>query len=185
MKLIKWAFYILFIFVLQSCEPVDPNINRKGEDILEEHEMTKPIDRALIGYTDTIYVPIYSSIYVHSNNIANLLAATLSIRNTSLKDNLYVTSIDYYNSKGDLVRHFVDNVIELKPMETIDYVIERDDDSGGSGANFIVTLDAKADFMNPIVQAVMIGNSSNQGISFVTDGVSIKTPLSVHELITN
>ena len=169
-------FYLISIVLISlfACDLKDPNQTISGENILEKHEVKKPIDTTQIEYTDTIYVPVYSNIYIHSNNPSNLLVATLSIRNTSLADNLYVTSIDYFNTKGDLVRNFIENDIVLKPMETIDYVIERDDDTGGSGANFIVTLAANSKHINPIVQAVMIGNSGNRGISFITEGVSIK-----------
>ena len=59
-------------------------------------------------------------------------------------------------------------------MATVNYVIEREDDSGGSGANFIVKLSAKSEKVKPIIQAVMIGHVGNKGFAFSTDGYSIK-----------
>jgi len=49
----------------------------------------------------TIYVPAYSHVYYGDGK--NLLATTLSIRNTSLTDSISVTSVRYYDSKGKLV----------------------------------------------------------------------------------
>tara|TARA_R110000744_G_scaffold282063_1_gene393808 strand:+ start:55 stop:345 length:291 start_codon:yes stop_codon:yes gene_type:complete len=85
-----------------------------------------------------------------------LLTATLSIRNTSLKDSLFVSKIDYYNTAGDLVRSYIDSPIYLTPMESIDYVIEQQDTSGGSGANFMVNWYSKK-HLNPLFQAFMVG----------------------------
>ena len=59
-------------------------------------------------------------------------------------------------------------------MATINYVIEREDDTGGSGANFIVKLSAKNEDVKPLIQAVMIGQYGNKGFAFSTDGYSIK-----------
>jgi hypothetical protein len=103
------------------------------------------------------------------------LAATLSIRNTSYSDSLFVTTIDYFNTEGNLVKNYIDNPISLPPMATINYVIEKEDDTGGAGANFIVSLTSRSKFVKPIIQAIMIGeNGENKGFAFAIDGYSIK-----------
>jgi hypothetical protein len=158
---------------LISCENKDPNTNAGGEDILTVHEIEAPIEASRINYADTIYVPIYSDIYVNASNRTSLLAATLSIRNTSLLDSLFISTIDYYNTKGDLVRSYLEKPIVLMPLESVDYVIEKEDDAGGSGANFILTLSANSAHVKPVIQAVMIGNDGNKGFSFSTEGYSI------------
>jgi hypothetical protein len=59
-------------------------------------------------------------------------------------------------------------------MATINYIIEREDMAGGHGANFIIALSAKSMEVRPVFQAIMIGYYSNKGISFVTEGYSVK-----------
>lgn len=59
-------------------------------------------------------------------------------------------------------------------MATVNYVIEKEDDSGGPGANFIVDLSGRKANMKPLIQAVMISHTGNKSFSFVTDGYSIK-----------
>ena len=61
----------------------------------------------------------------------------------------------------------------LKPMQSIDYVIEEDNEIGGTGANFIVNWGAKSSHLKPIFQGVMISTNRNQSASFITDGISI------------
>lgn len=164
----------LFIALFIACENPDPNIDETGKDELKTLELDHQIDETQIAYHDIIYVPIYSDIYVDTQTPKNLLAATLSIRNTSHADSLFISTIDYFNTEGHLVKHFIDAPISLPPMATVNYVIEKDDDTGGSGANFIVDLSAKNKNVRPLIQAIMIGQHNNKGFAFSTDGYSLK-----------
>ncbi len=128
-------------------------------------------------FKDTIYVPIYSNIYLDEADQKGLLSATLSIRNTSYQDSLFISKIDYFNTEGHLVKSYLDHSISIRPMATVNYVIDREDDSGGWGANFIVALSAKNPDMKPLIQAVMIGHTGNRNFAFSTDGYSIKASL--------
>jgi hypothetical protein len=148
-------------------------LNDKGTDELESLTVKRPLNKEDMVYNDTIYVPIYSDIYIDQQNPKHLLSSTLSIRNTSFTENVYVSNIDYYNTQGDLVKKFLEKTISLPPMATVNYVIEKDDDTGGSGANFIVVLNSKSNQVKPIIQAIMIGEYSNKAFSFSTDGYSI------------
>lgn len=159
--------------MMAACGNPDPNLNPAGENELKSLELEHPINKGEMEYSDTIYVPIYSDIYLDVQNQKTLLAATLSIRNTSYFDSLFITKIDYFNTEGELVRNYIDNSISIAPMGTINYVIEKDDDTGGSGANFIVVLNAKSKNVKPLIQAVMIGITGNKAFSFSTDGYSI------------
>jgi len=159
--------------LLASCEEPNPNIDQTGEDELKSLELDHYIDTTNMNFQSLIYVPIYSDIYIDAQNQKSLLAATLSIRNTSHRDELIVSKIEYFNTGGEMVRDFLENPISLPPMATINYVIEKEDDTGGSGANFIVELSAKRKSIKPIVQAIMIGQYGNKSFSFSTDGYDI------------
>lgn len=173
MRLKKYLFGIISITVIVSCITSDPNTNDSGTDELVSLEVADPIQKSETEFSDVIYVPIYSDVYIDSNNQNSLLAATLSIRNTSYTDSLFISAIDYFNTDGSLVRSYVENQISLRPMATINYVIEREDDTGGAGANFIVKISSKSKDTKPIIQAVMVGQNGNKGFAFTTDGYSI------------
>ena len=174
MKSIYFSVLFLAIILIVSCASPDPNLDSTGTDEFESLEIDHKINFSKMNYQDTIYVPIYSDIYIDEQNQKTLLAATLSIRNTSYNDSLFVSKIDYFNTEGVLVRSYIKHAIGLPPMGTVDYVIEKDDDTGGRGANFIVCLSAE-EYLNPLVQAVMIGKFSNKSFAFSTDGYSVKT----------
>ena len=122
-----------------------------------------------VAVKQTIYVPAYSHIYYYSRNHRIYLAITLSIRNTDLKHPILVMSVRYYDTPGQLIREYLDRPKQLAPLESIDFVVEERDTSGGAGANFIVEWMAEERVNDPVVEAVMI-SSGTQGISFVSPG---------------
>ena len=122
----------------------------------------------------TIYVPIYSHIYIRDKSRVINLAATLSIRNTDAQNPIRINSARYYDTNGALVREYVKTPLRLPPMASTDFVVDEDDLSGGVGANFIVEWGAGVEVTAPVVEAVMISTASQQGISFVSQGRVIK-----------
>jgi hypothetical protein len=122
----------------------------------------------------TIYVPIYSHIYIRDKTRVIHLAATLSVRNTDAQNPILITSARYYDTNGALVKEYVNEPLRLAPMASTDFVVAEDDMSGGVGANFIVEWSAGIEVTVPVVEAVMISTASQQGISFVSQGRVIK-----------
>ncbi len=120
----------------------------------------------------SVYVPVYSHVYFGGGR-PSLLEATLSIRNTSSVSPVYVQSVRYYNTEGELVKEPVKQLIMLKPMQTLEFVIPQRDSSGGSGANFLVEWLETGDGAIALVEAVMVGNAGPQGISFKSEGVEV------------
>ena len=118
----------------------------------------------------TVYVPIYSHIYSGLKGNPFNLAATLSIRNTDLKHSITLVSVKFYDSDGKLVKEYLDNPAELKAMASTRYILTESDAGGGSGANFLVKWISRTKINPPLIEAVMIGTRSGQGISFVSRG---------------
>jgi len=128
--------------------------------------------------TDTLmkgssYLSIYSSIYDGTEKTLHHLTATASMRNVSHTDSIYVLKAEYYNTKGDLIRTYFNQPIFLKPLETIEIVIDQDDKYGGTGANFVFNWAVKSNNHEPIFEAVMISTTGQQGISFTTRGIKL------------
>ncbi|MCD6389327.1 MAG: DUF3124 domain-containing protein [Desulfobulbaceae bacterium] len=125
----------------------------------------------------TVYVPIYSHIYSGVKARPFALAATLSIRNTNPKHAITLVSVKYYDSDGKLVEDYLSQPKQLKALVTTRYIISEGDKTGGSGANYIVVWKSDQKVNQPIIEAVMIGTQSSQGISFLSRGQVIKEDL--------
>jgi len=130
--------------------------------------------KLIISSGQKVYVPIYSHIYQGIKGKPYNLSALLSIRNVDTKNSITVTSIKYYNDHGEMIKNFSDEPVVIPPMGTKEVYIPERDTKGGSGANFTVRWESGAKVSVPIIQAVMIGTASTQGISFVCDGVVIE-----------
>ena len=118
----------------------------------------------------TVYVPIYSHIYSGLKGRPFSLAATLSIRNTDPRHAINLVSVKYFDSDGNVVKEYLDKPAELKAMATTRYILTEADTTGGSGANFLVKWQSPKNVNPPLIEAVMIGTRSGQGISFVSRG---------------
>lgn len=121
-----------------------------------------------------VYVPVYSHVFQGPKNRPYNLSALLSIRNVDQRNSITITTVKYYNDNGDLVKTYFDAPVVVPPMGTKEVYIPERDTKGGSGANFTVRWNSDDMVATPIIQAVMIGTASTQGISFVCDGVVIE-----------
>jgi len=115
----------------------------------------------------TLYVPVYSHIYSQGGE-AYPLEVTLSIRNTDPEHGIHLTTVSYFDTKGKLVKKYLDRPLALAPLETVAFLIEKQDARGGSGANFMVSWGAEEPVYEPVVEAVMIGVSKDYSISFMS-----------------
>jgi len=123
-----------------------------------------------------VYAPAYSHIYSGNKENPFLLAVTLSIRNIDPQHSLTLTQVDYYETQGALIKKYLDQPITLDPLESLRYVVPEKDTSGGSGANFLVRWQAAGPVNAPIIETIMIGTQSQQGISFTSRGQEVVTP---------
>jgi len=121
-----------------------------------------------------VYVPVYSNVFSAPKQIPFNLATILSIRNTDLSNSITIVSADYYNTKGILVKKYYPQAVTLVPLESTYIYIPEEDTTGGFGANFIVKWSSLKEVNVPIIECVMIGARSGQGISFVSPGKAIK-----------
>jgi hypothetical protein len=134
-------------------------------------------DDIQLSMGQTVYVSIYSHIYSGLKARPFDLAAILSIRNTDINQAVTIVSAKYYDSDGRLLKEYLNEPLQLKALASTRYIIKEGDKTGGSGANFIVKWKSEKKVNPPIIEAVMIGTHSGQGISFVSRGQVLKDDL--------
>ncbi len=126
----------------------------------------------------SLYLPIYSVIQYgdrdRSGSARELPVSSLvSIHNTDLDKPIRLLAARYYATDGKFLRDFVASPRVLKPMETVEFLVERRDVVGGSGANFVIQWDAASPVSPPLVQALHVEVQTNRAIVFTTDAVLI------------
>ncbi|MEW4490273.1 DUF3124 domain-containing protein [Thalassoglobus sp. JC818] len=122
-----------------------------------------------------VYVPSYSHVYYEGGS-PFLLETTLSIRNIDPNRPIAIETVDYFNTDGKHLKTFLKKTIELKPLQTVEFLVERRHSSGGSGANFLVEWVGTSSVDPPLIEAIMVGTAGANAISLSRSGVSISTP---------
>ena len=130
---------------------------------------TVPLSRGQV-----VYAPVYSHIYIGDRERPFLLAVTLSIRNTDPDDVIVVTKVSYFNSEGTRLEEYLKQPVTLERMSATRFVVHESDKTGGSGASFLVEWEAANAVSLPIIETVMIGAQTQQGISFTSRGQVLK-----------
>ena len=162
---------ILFVsLVILSCQ-------KETDKYLVQHTDWENKKSDVIDFSDYIkgktYLPVYSHIYhIHEHKTFDL-TITISIRNVSMTDTVYILNADYYNTIGSNVRQYLKNPVFLEPLETVEIVIEEYDMEGGSGANFIFDWAMANDKNPPLFEAVMISPYEQHGLAFTTRGIRV------------
>ena len=136
--------------------------------------LTSVPDTAMLTNEGAFYVPAFSSIRMEGGRTRLDLAVTLSIHNTSETKALVLNRIDYFDTSGTLVQHFLTQAIALRPFGTVEIFISRDDIRGGTGANFFIGWAAIGPIAEPIIETVMVGSVGTNSYSFTTQGRAIR-----------
>jgi hypothetical protein len=122
----------------------------------------------------TVYVPVYSHVYHGDREQPYYLTTTISVRNIDPSQSIKITSVEYFDSVGKLLKRYLEKPLELGPLASKHYSIKESDKSGGFGASFIVKWQATKLVNEPVIQCVMVTTRGQQGISFITEGRVIK-----------
>ncbi|SDE49103.1 Protein of unknown function [Pricia antarctica] len=169
----KYAFATVAVFFIAvACNDQPRELSSTNPINWEKRRMTSPISDTLdTGHT---FLSIYSSIYMRNDQEQSDLTVTVSLHNPNRDEDVFIDKAVYYNTHGEAIRTYFDQTIFIKPMETVQIVIDGIDKEGGTGANFIFDWQKKRNSNEPLFEAVMINTYGSQGLSFVTEGKRIK-----------
>jgi len=73
-----------------------------------------------------------------------------------------------------LINRYIKEHLELGPLASTHFYIKEYDKRGGPGANFIVKWRSANKVNKPIIEGIMLGLTSGQGLSFTCPGQIIK-----------
>ena len=166
------AVFVGGLFLGSRLQPSDPIHSSAAERL-------QPAATVATALTPgaTVYVPVYSSLYLGLNVKQRMveLSATVSVRNVSQGHPIVLEWARYYDSAGKLIRNYVAEAAALPPLSSVEFVVQRTDVAGGPGANFLIRWKGPSGVDAPLIEAVMLGQSGNAGISFTSAGRVVKS----------
>lgn len=127
----------------------------------------------------SLYLPVYSHmLYGNLDKKGNAsrtpLSALVSIRNTDSKQSLRLLSARYFNTQGKFLRNYVTAPALLPPLGTIEFLVELHDESGGSGANFLLRWESDTAINPPLVEAIHANMDGGKAVVFTTQALPVR-----------
>ncbi len=120
-----------------------------------------------------LYLPIYSHIWHgdmdnQGQRTKTLVSVFVSIRNTDPTKPIRITSAQYYDTDGKKLKEYVATPKVIGPMGTYELFIPRSDDTGGSGANFVISWKSDKPASPPIVEGIHVNLPAGRAIAFTS-----------------
>ena len=165
----KNVFIIALVILFFSCESEQERSSVNPVNWKKRAVQLNIGDSLIYGET---YLSIYSQIYSYTEHRTHDLTSTISMRNTSITDTIYVLSARYFDTHGKLIRTYFKQTIYIAPMETVAIVIDEVDKEGGTGANFLFDWAIQPDCTEPLFEGIQLSTAGR--ISFTTAGKRIK-----------
>ena len=145
--------------------------------ILVLSPVVQTVSQELLSRGQSIYLPVYSTIYFGDRHNEFNLTVTVSIRNTNSRNSIRIEYVNYYSTTGKFLKKIINSPINLRSLESHQILIKESDTSGGVAGNFIIKWSADKKVNPPIVESIMIGTKQQQGISFLSKGIVISEDL--------
>lgn len=131
--------------------------------------------QALPGRTlgQVLFLPIYSHVWhgemdSKGRPMKTLVSVSVSIRNTDLAKSIRITSAQYFDTDGKKLREYLPSPKTIGPMGTHEIFVPRSDDTGGSGANFVIVWKSDTPASPPIVEGFHANLPVGRSIAFTT-----------------
>lgn len=174
MVFVIWCCILLVVSFI-SCKKIVQLGNDEIERSLNHIELEDEYVPHL-NFEEHRYVPAYSNLYYKTEATYIYCTVILSIRNTSITEDLYLNNVDYYDTYGVKLKSLIEKKNKVRPLETREFIIDFKDQKGGSGANFIVSYGARNELKDaPIIESVTIGHHGNNGFTFTSNSQIIQS----------
>ena len=160
----------LMVFSLASCELRSDRAVKPDMEWMQRSSASLKPGLLTNGKT---YLAVNPSIYDQSNTGLINLTTTVSLRNLDPEREVQLNAIQLYDTGGNLVKAYIASPILMQPLETLQLIIVHEDNSGGTGANFVFDWSTQPLGIEPRFDAVMI-STYGQGISFQFEGIRVK-----------
>ncbi len=120
-----------------------------------------------------LYLPIYSHVWHgevdgKGQPTKALVSISVSIRNTDPIKSIRIVSAQYYDTDGKRLREYLTLPKTIGPMGTYEIFVPRSDDTGGSGANFVISWKSDTPANPPIVEGFHANLPVGRSIAFTT-----------------
>ena len=172
-SIFKSITMFIFVLILSSCTEKEHRKERTLTKFDTSTFIVKESNNARKVRGQILYLPIYSNVPYSEHVRKYDLSAFVAIHNTDIKNTMKITKVLFFDNDGNLVSNYLKDVTTLQPLGATNFFVPENDESG-IGTNFIIEWVSDSLINEPLIESVMIGLSSMQGVSFSSTGRIIR-----------
>ena len=91
---------MLVIFILLVFFAFDQQPHDYAPQLETDYEFVE-IDQSVLGYRESVYLPVYTESYFSVEDEYSSILASVHIENNSIIQPMYILSADYYDANGN------------------------------------------------------------------------------------
>ena len=153
---------------LEAAETVNVSLDGPLPATLEP--LPGPLAASLAS--NSVYVPLYRTLYVGENRAVNKLSATLSVHNTSSEHSLILKKLTYLDGKGEAISELLREPHALPPLASAEFHIDHGQSDTATVAATVVEWSSQDSSTTPLIEAILIGKYGAKGFAIHSRGVS-------------
>ena len=137
-----------------------------------------------------VYTPIYFQVKIRTyskerlfssetemKGVARQLTTNLAVHNTDIKYPITILKADLYDLNGELLKSYLADSQEIKPLASKDFFLKAKDITEGWGGKMLIRWQSESLVNEPIIESLTFGFGGTHSVSFKTYG----KPVSQHE----
>jgi hypothetical protein len=109
--------------------------------------------------------------------VARQLTTNLAVHNTDIKYPITILKADLYDLNGELLKSYLADSQEIKPLASKDFFLKAKDITEGWGGKMLIRWQSESLVNEPIIESLTFGFGGTHSVSFKTYG----KPVSQHE----
>jgi hypothetical protein len=169
------VFICLCVIIIMACG------SKKSNKTLSQRPLKFDSNSLIVKESSTakkirgqvLYLPVYSNIPYFEGDRKLDLSAVVAIHNTDLEHRMTITKVLFFDNDGKLVLNCLNRDSIIQPLGATNFFIPERDKSG-TGTNLIIEWVSDTLINEPLVESIMLGSASSQGISFSSSGRIIR-----------
>ena len=167
---------IVLVLLITGCMNREKGKNNSGalKDFDSATLVIKDSDTAGKVRGQVLYLPAYSNIPGPEKDQMFRMSSFVAIHNCDLGNDIKITKVSFFDNNGKLIAECLKADTVLKPLAAVNFHVAGQD-KNGTGANFIVEWISGLPVTQPLIESVMVGYTSGQGVSFISPGRVIRT----------
>jgi len=163
---------LLVIFILLVFFAFDQQPHDYAPQLETDYEFVE-IDPSILGYRESVYLPVYTESYFSVEDEYSSILASVHIENNSIIQPIYILSADYYDANGNRSQKLIERTIRIEAQQAIQITLDNAILTNSTGLNVIVDWGAGVIDKRPRIYISVSCISATGAITIHEEGIIV------------